>query len=116
MEDTDAPLFEFDSAGARPSEEWTGFFGQVLDAGGGSVANVSVVVWYRDGTPASPVVQTDETGYFEIRLADAPLAGIWSVQLLTDDWRPASKLFTFETDENTDAGIQQLQVMWKQVP
>ena len=68
------------------------------------------------GTPASGVVQTDETGYYEIRLADAPLAGVWSIQLLTDDWRPASKLFTFETDENTDTGIQQIQVIWKQVP
>ena len=96
--------------------EWTGFFGQVFDSAGAPVANVSAVVWYRDGTPASPVVQTDETGYYEIRLADAPLAGVWSVQLLTDDWRPASKLYTFETDENADTGIQQIQVIWKQVP
>jgi hypothetical protein len=116
MEDTDTPQFEFDSAGARPSVEWTGFFGQVQDSMGGPVVNASVVVWYRDGTPASEVVQTDESGYYEIRLADAPLAGFWSVQVLTDDLRPASKLFTFETDENTDTGIQQIQVIWKQVP
>jgi hypothetical protein len=116
MEDTDTPQFEFDGAGARPSVEWTGFFGQVQDAVGGPVANASVIVWYRDGTPASEVVRTDDSGYYEIRLADAPLAGFWSVQVLTDDQRPASKLFTFETDENTDTGIQQIQVIWKQVP
>jgi hypothetical protein len=116
MEDTDAPLYDFDTAGARPSVEWTGFFGQVLDVAGDAVANVSVVVWYRDGTPASGVVATDETGTYEIRLADAALAGVWSIQLLTDDWHPASKLYTFETDENTEAGIQQIQVVWKQVP
>jgi hypothetical protein len=116
MEDTDSPQYEFDSAGARPSVEWTGFFGQVQDAAGGPVANVSVVVWYRDGTPASDVVQTDESGYYEIRLAEAPLVGFWSVQVLTDDLRPASKLFTFETDDNTDTGIQQIQVIWQQVP
>lgn len=116
MEDTDTPKFEFGSAGARPSVEWTGFFGQVQDTAGGPVADASIVVWYRDGTPASGVVQTDETGYYEIRLADAPLAGFWSVQVLTNDQRPASKLVTFETDENTDNGIQQIQVIWKQVP
>lgn len=116
MLDTDEPAFEFESAGARPGVEWTGFFGQVLDADGNPLAGVSVIVWYRDGTAASDVVQTDETGYYEIHLADAPLAGFWSIQLLADDWQPASKLFTFQTDENTEAGIQQLQVLWKQVP
>lgn len=116
MEDTDTPLYDFDSAGARPSVEWTGFFGQILDAAGSPVAKVPVVVWYRDGTSASGVVETDETGYYEVRLAEAPLTGVWSIQLLTGDWRPASKLYTFETDENTDTGIQQIQVIWKQAP
>jgi hypothetical protein len=35
---------------------------------------------------------------------------------LTDDYQPASKLFSFDTDENTETGIQQIQVIWKQVP
>jgi hypothetical protein len=116
MLDTDEPAFEFESAGARPGAEWTGFFGQVLDADGNPLPGVSVIVWYRDGTAASDVVQTDETGYYEIHLADAPLTGFWSIQLLTDDWQPASKLFTFQTDENTETGIQQLQVLWRQAP
>jgi hypothetical protein len=116
MADTDAPAFSFESAGGRPSVEWTGFFGQVLDAAGEPLEGVSVIVWYRDGTPASSVVKTDEAGAYEIRLADAPLAGQWSIQLLTDDYQPASKLFSFDTDENTETGIQQIQVIWKQVP
>lgn len=116
MLDIDEPVFEFESAGARPGVEWTGFFGQVFDAEGDPLAGVSVIVWYRDGTAATDVVQTDETGYYEIHLADAPLTGVWSIQLLTDDWLPASKLFTFQTDENTETGVQQLQVLWKRVP
>ena len=116
MLDTDAPLFEFDSAGARPSTEWTGFFGQVLDAQGQPLSGVSVVVWYRDGVPASDVVTTDEQGAYEIQLAEAPLAGTWSIQVLTDDWQPASKLFTFNTDTDTTSGVQQIQVIWKRIP
>lgn len=116
MLDIDSPLFAFESAGARPGVDWTGFFGQVLDAQGNPVAGVSLVIWYRDGTAASGVATTDEAGYYEIHLADAPLAGTWSIQVLTDDRQPASKLFTFETDEDTEAGIQQIQVLWKQVP
>ncbi len=116
MQDTDTPLFDFVSAGARPGVEWTGFFGQVLDTIGEPLEGVSVIIWYRDGQPASPVVQTGKDGYYEVHLADAPLAGTWTIQLLTDDNQPASKLFTFETDENTKTGIQQLQVIWKQIP
>jgi hypothetical protein len=116
MADTDSPIYDFESAGARPSADWTGFFGQVRDTADGPVEGVSVIVWYRDGQPASSAVPTDEDGNYEIRLADAPLAGMWTVQLLNADGSPASKLFTFETDENTETGIQQIQVMWKQIP
>lgn len=116
MKDTDTPIFDFVSAGARPSVQWTGFFGQVLDSTGSPLTGISVVIWYRDGQAASPITQTDEGGYYEIHLAEAPLAGIWTIQLLADDGEPASKLFTFETDENTETGIQQIQVMWKQLP
>jgi hypothetical protein len=116
MLDTDDPAFEFVSAGARPGVDWTGFFGQVLDAGEEPLSGISVIIWYRDGTPASDIVTTDESGSYEVRLADAPLAGTWSIQLLADDWQPASKLFTFQTDENTETGVQQIQVIWKQVP
>jgi hypothetical protein len=116
MADTDVPIFDFESAGARPGQEWTGFLGQVLDAAGKPVEGVAVIVWYRDGQPAAPAVRTGREGDYEIRLADTPLAGIWSIQLLTDDNLPASKLFTFETDENTETGIQQIQVIWKQIP
>jgi len=116
MHDTDTPRFDFESAGARPSEGWTGFFGQVLDAQGEPVAGVGVVVWYRDGTPASEVVHTDESGCYEIRLAEAPLGGSWSIQLLSDDGQPASKLFTFNTDDDVTSGIQQIQVIWKEIP
>lgn len=116
MSDTDTPAFGFESAGARPAPDWTGFFGQVLDRSEGPVPGVSVIVWYRDGQPASPVVQTDEQGSYEIRLADAPVAGTWTIQLLNDDLSPASKLFTFQTDDDTETGIQQIQVIWKESP
>lgn len=116
MSDTDSPLFEFESAGARPGIDWTGFFGQVQDTAGKPVEGVLVIIWYRDGQPASPAVPTDNDGSYEIRLADAPLAGTWSIQLLSADGAPVSKLFTFQTDENTETGIQQIQVIWKQIP
>jgi hypothetical protein len=116
MSDTDTPLFEFESAGARPGPDWTGFFGQVLDPSDGPVPGVSVIVWYSDGQPASSVVQTDREGSYEVRLADAPLAGTWTIQLLNEDLSPASKFFTFQTDENTETGIQQIQVIWKKSP
>jgi len=116
MSDTDTPIFGFESAGARPGKEWTGFFGQVLDTAGDPVAGVPVVIWYRDGQPASDPIQTDQEGYYEIVLAQAPLAGVWTIQLLTEDRYPASKLFTFQTDENIEVGIQQIQVMWRELP
>jgi len=116
MADTDDPAFVFESAGARPSTEWTGFFGQVSDVGGDPLEGVPVVVWYRDGQLAAPVATTDETGYYEIRLADAPLAGTWTIQVLTEDLQPASNLFTFETDQDTEQGIQQIQVLWAEAP
>ena len=116
MSDTDTPIFDFESAGARPGVDWTGFFGNVLDTAGNPVAGVPVIVWYRDGQPASSPIQTDQDGYYEILLADAPLAGMWTIQLLTEDGYPASKLFTFQTDENTETGIQQVQVMWREIP
>lgn len=116
MRDTDDPIYEFVSAGARPSTDWTGFFGQVLDATGNPVAGVPVVVWYRDGQPAGDPVETGADGFYEIHLADAPLAGGWSVQVLTADYQPASKLATFETDEDTAQGVQQIQVIWQASP
>lgn len=116
MLDTEEPAFSFEGAGGRPSVEWTGFFGQVLDSAGEPLEGVSVIVWYRDGTSASSIVKSDEAGTYEIRLADAPLAGQWSIQLLADDYQPASKIFSFDTDENTETGIQQIQVIWKQMP
>jgi hypothetical protein len=116
MSDTESPIFDFESAGARPGAGWTGFFGQVHDTAGGPVEGVLVIVWYRDGQPASPAVPTDGGGNYEIRLADGPLTGTWTVQLLSADGSPASKLFTFETDENTETGVQQIQVIWKQIP
>lgn len=116
MSDTDDPAFEFVSAGGRPGEAWTGFFGQVLDAGEQPLPGVPVIVWQSDGQPASPPVQTGEDGTYEIRLADEPWAGTWTIQVLTTEGQPASKLFTFQTDENTETGIQQIQVIWKQVP
>jgi hypothetical protein len=118
MADTDEPIYEFDGAGARPSVEWTGFFGQVVDAEGNPLAGVPIIVWYRDGQPASSPTPTDENGYYEIHLAEsgAPLAGTWTIQVLSDGGQPASKLFTFQTDEDTQRGIQQLQVNWKKLP
>jgi len=115
MADTDNPIFDFVSAGARPSSEWTGFFGQVTDAQGKPVPGVPLIVWYPDGVAASPVVKTDADGNYEIRLAEKPLAGVWSIQVLTDDLQTASKLQTFRTDENTETGIQNIQVLWKKV-
>jgi hypothetical protein len=116
MSDPDGPLYDLESAGARPGADWTGFFGQVQDTAGDPVEGVLTIVWYRDGQPASPAVPTDGGGNYEIRLADGPLAGTWTVQLLSADGSPASELFTFETDENTETGIQQIQVIWKQIP
>jgi hypothetical protein len=116
MSDTDTPRFDHESAGARPSEEWTGFFGNILDTDGNPVAAVPVIVWYRDGQPASDPVLTDQDGYYEIVLAEAPLAGMWTIQLLAEDGHAASKLFSFQTDENTEAGIQQIQVIWREIP
>ena len=116
MSDTDTPIYDFESAGARPGKEWTGFFGKVLDTAGNPVPGVPVIIWYRDGQPASEPTQTDQDGYYEIVLADAPLTGMWTIQLLTEDGYPASKLFTFQTDENTEIGIQQIQVMWQEIP
>lgn len=116
MLDTDAPAFDFQSAGARPGVDWTGFFGQVLDSDGNPIAGASLIIWYRDGTPASDIAKTDANGNYEIRLADTPLSGSWSIQVLTADGKPASKLFTFNTDEDTKAGVQQIQVLWEKVP
>jgi len=115
MTGTDNPVFDFVSAGARPSTEWTGFFGQVTDAQGKPLSDVPLIVWYADGTPASPVVRTDENGNYEIRLADGVLAGVWSIQVLTDDMQAASKLQTFRTDKSTETGIQNIQVLWQKV-
>ena len=116
MSDTDTPLFDFESAGARPGKEWTGFFGNVLDTAGNPVVGIPVIAWYRDGQPASDPMQTDQDGYYEIVLADAPLTGNWTIQVLTQDGYPASKLFSFQTDEDTETGIQQIQVMWREIP
>jgi hypothetical protein len=116
MADTDEPIFEFESAGARPGTDWTGFFGQVVDAEGNPLQGVPVIVWYRDGQPASSPTPTDQDGYYEVVLAKAPLTGTWTIQLLTEDGYPASKLYTFETDEDTEGGIQQVQVLWRQIP
>jgi hypothetical protein len=116
MTDTSTPSFDLESAGARPSPEWTGFLGSVVDSAGNPLQGVWVIAWYRDGQPASPPVQTDADGFYEISLAEAPLAGTWTIQLLNSDGSPASKLFTFQTDDNTETGIQQLQVNWKQIP
>jgi hypothetical protein len=114
MADTDDPSFAFESAGVRPSVEWTGFFGQITDASGTPAQDVPVVVWYPDGQLAAPVSKTDASGYYEVRLAETPLAGIWTIQILTEDLQPASNLFTFQTDEDTAQGIQQVQVLWKE--
>jgi hypothetical protein len=116
MTDTNTPAFDLDTAGARPSTEWTGFFGWVDNREGNPAQGIWVIVWYPDGRPAAPPVQTNADGFYEISLADAPLAGIWTIQLLNNDGSPASKLFSFQTDENTETGIQQIQVSWKQLP
>jgi hypothetical protein len=109
----DTAQYIFSSAGARPGADWTGFFGTVQDASGAPLAGVALIVWYRDGQPASPVVETDGDGYYEIRLADLPLAGVWTLQVLTEGGQPASELVTFQTDENVETGIQQIQVLWQ---
>jgi hypothetical protein len=116
MGNTDTPLYDFVSAGARPGTDWTGFFGQVTDAQGNPLAGVPVVIWYPDGVLAAEVVHTDKDGNYEIHLADGALAGLWSIQVLTADMQPASKLQTFRTDDNTQTGIQQIQVLWQKVP
>jgi len=115
MTGTDNPVFDFVSAGGRPSAEWTGFFGQVTDAQGNPISDVPLVVWYPDGVAASPVVRTDANGNYEIRLAGGALAGVWSIQVLTDDMQAASRLQTFRTDENAETGIQNIQVLWQKV-
>jgi hypothetical protein len=108
------------SAGARPSTEWTGFFGQVLDADGDPLADVPLVVLYPGGTPVelegvptSPILRTDDEGTYEFRLADAPLADTWTIVVLDEEGRPASDFMTFRTDKDTKAGIQQIQVIWE---
>ena len=116
MSDTDDPTFEFVSAGGRPGVEWTGFFGQVLEADEQPLQGVPVVIWAEDGQPAAPPVRTDGSGDYEIRLAEAPRAGSWTIQVLTPEGQPASTLFTFQTDDDSQAGIQQIQVIWKRVP
>lgn len=123
MTDDYTVLYELVSAGARPSTEWTGFFGQVLDAAGEPMPGVPLVVLYTDGAPVelagvptSPRVETDAQGAYEIRLAQAPLDGVWSLVVLTEEGRPASDFMTFETDLNSDTGIQQIQVIWQQKP
>jgi hypothetical protein len=123
MTDTYSVYFSFESAGARPGSEWTGFFGQVFDAQSNPLPGVPLIVLYADGTPAelvgvptSPIVKTDATGSYEMRLADGPFAGTWNILVLTDEGYPASEIYTFMTDENTETGIQQIQIIWKQVP
>jgi hypothetical protein len=111
----ETPLYVFLSAGARPGVDWTGFFGTVQDASGAPLPGISLIVWQASGQPASPVVETDEEGYYEIRLSDVPLAGTWTLQVLTEDAQAASELVTFQTDENIETGIQQIQVLWQQV-
>ena len=115
MTNTNNPIFDFASAAARPSAEWTGFFGQVTDAQGAPIPNVPLIVWDSGGAAASEVVRTDTNGNYEIKLADGVRAGVWSIQVLTDDMQAASKLQTFRTDENSETGIQNIQVLWKKV-
>lgn len=116
MTDTDDPAFEFVSAGGRPSLDWTGFFGRVLDADGRPLPGAPVVIWTEDGQPIVPPARTDESGNYEIRLAEAPQAGVWTIQVLTAAGQPASRLFTFQTDADAQTGIQQIQVIWARVP
>jgi hypothetical protein len=124
MSDPAEPLFDLQSAGGRPSTEWTGFFGQVLDASGQPLAGVPLILWYPDpegnpvelvGTPDPPVVRTAEDGSYELRIADAPFAGLWTIQVLSDEGQGASKLFTFETSDDPEKGFQQIQVIWQRV-
>ncbi len=123
MTDNYTVTFKYVSSGARPGTEWTGFFGQVLDAEGNPLAGVPLIVLYPDGTPVelegvptSPIVRTDAGGNYEIRLANAPIADTWSILVLADDGRPASDFLTFRTDLNTEIGIQQIQVLWQELP
>ena len=109
----ETPLYVCQSAGARPGVDWTGFFGTVVDASGAPLAGVPLIVWYLNGQPASPVVATGADGYYEIRLDSVPVAGTWTIQILTEDGQAASELVTFQTDENTETGIQQIQVLWQ---
>lgn len=116
MIDTEGPAFEFVSAGGRPGVQWTGFFGRVLDVDGQPLPGVPIVVWTEDGQPAVPPVRTDGEGNYEIRLAGAPRAGTWTIQVLTAAGQPASKQFTFQTDDDSETGIQQIQVIWGRAP
>jgi len=116
MQYPETPAFIYESAGVRPGVEWTGFFGQVVDAGGNPVPGVTVIVWYGDGKRFYDPTQTDQDGNYQIILADAPLGGTWNIQLLTEDGQPASKPFGIQTDTDTETGIQQIQIIWKQLP
>lgn len=118
MADPETPLYDIDDTGAMTSTLWTGFLGQVLDAQDRPLAGVPLIVWAAEpaGSPASPVIETDATGSYEIRLAAGPAAGAWSIQVLTADWRPASRLQTFYTGGDVDSGVQHIWVVWKQVP
>jgi hypothetical protein len=123
MTDTYPILFTYESAGARPSTEWTGFFGDVLAADGEPLADVSLVVLHPggvpvelEGVPTSPLVKTGADGSYEIRLADGPYADTWSLVVVTPDGLPASEFLTFRTDTDTEAGVQQIQVIWQEVP
>jgi hypothetical protein len=125
MQDTNAPSFDLKSAGGRPSTDWTGFFGQVLDTQGNPMADVPLVVWYAEAegraaelvnSPDSPVVRTGADGSYEMQLADVPFEGVWSIQVLTNDGGPASKLFTFTTSSSPETGFQQIQIIWQQLP
>jgi len=116
MQYTETPEFEYESAGVRPGIEWTGFFGQVLDADGNPVPGVIVIIWDDVGKPVSDPTPTDQDGNYQIVLAEAPLEGTWNIQLLTEDRQPASNPFGIQTDTDTETGIQQIQIIWKQVP
>lgn len=123
MTDEYEVVFEAKTFAARPSTEWTGFFGQVLDAGGDPLPNVSLIVLYPDLTPVeladvptSPIVMTNEEGFYEIHLADGPHKDTWNILVLADDRRPASDILTFETDEDAEKGTQQIQIIWQQLP
>jgi hypothetical protein len=123
MTDEYEVAFTYDAPGARPSTEWTGFFGQVFDSEGDPLADVSLIVLDFDGNPVelvdvptSPVVKTDKDGLYEIRLAEGPYAETWSILVLTEEGIPASDFLSFVTDEDAKAGIQQVQVIWRQLP